>query len=63
MADTFMTNKGCCTDNHSIDIAIDLDWLLNPNLILSTIEGLMIQNIPIISFNAKGRLYIKDRNL
>jgi hypothetical protein len=63
MAESFAANMDNCANDHSMEIALDPDWLENAEQILKSVDGLTIEQVPIIKFNAKGKIAIKEDNL
>lgn len=63
MSETFVKHRDCCSDDYSMDVTLDPDWLVDRNMLLPTVEGLMIEDVPVMDFSAEGKLKIKDDNL
>ncbi len=63
MADSFVNTIDNCVDNSSMDLALDPKWLVDLNVILRTVEGLKIRDVPVLKFNDEGLLAIKNDNL
>src|ERR1700755_209755 len=63
MSKTFVNCLDSCTDDHSMDLALDPEWLNTPNSMCPTVEGLSIHDVPVVKFNQQGKLAIKNKNL
>ena len=63
MADSFAANMDNCSNDHSMDITFDPDWLENRDDILKSVDGLTIDQVPVLKFSPKGKLAIKGGNL
>jgi len=59
MSETFVNNLDCCTDSHSMDAALDPAWLVDPTTVLSTVEGLKVEEVPVMTFTPEAKLHLK----
>lgn len=60
---SFVENMDSCTDDNSMDVALDPAWLENSGTIVPTVEGLDMEDVPLMAFNAEGAAAIKRNNL
>jgi hypothetical protein len=63
MAASFETHLDNCKNDHSIDVAVDPDWLKNPQDIRQSVNGYNTDQIPGMEFNESGTEAIRDNNL
>jgi hypothetical protein len=63
LSDTFEKNLDNCLSQTAMDVAIDPKWLVDPSVMLRSVEGLGIDEVPAIDFNEQGSLAIKGKNL
>lgn len=63
LAAAFGKNIDNCSNDYSMDLALDPKWLIDPTVILASVDGLKIHQVPVVNFNELGLLSIKNDNL
>jgi hypothetical protein len=63
MAESFDFHLDNCTDQNSMDITLDPDWLFDQSAFISVIEGLLMDDVPPLKFTKQGEVEIKNNNL
>lgn len=63
LSTSFEDSLDSCTDQTSMDVALDPEWLENRTSIVPSVEGLNIDDVPQIRFNPTGSAAIQRNNL
>lgn len=60
---SFENNLDNCTDQTAVEAAVKKSWLKNPDQIIPSVEGKLIQSIPKLEFTDEGKTAILPKNL
>lgn len=64
MCNSFTKNLDNCTDEHSMEVALDLAWLKgSAKSTIPHVDGKLIDEVPIMTFTQAGKLMIRNSNL